>query len=185
MIEQVLQEAQTKMDKALEVAKEDFTTIRTGRANPSMFNKINADYYGTMTPLNQMASIQIPEARMVIITPFDKGAMSAIEKAIQESDLGVNPSNDGNIIRIPLPQLSEERRKEYIKVAKTKAEDSKISIRNIRRHAKETLEKLKKDGEVGEDDVKRAEKSLDEGTKKHEAQIDELLKHKEAELLEV
>lgn len=185
MIEQVLQEAQTKMDKALEVAKEDFTTIRTGRANPSMFNKINADYYGTMTPLNQMASIQIPEARMVIITPFDKGAMSAIEKAIQESDLGVNPSNDGSIIRIPLPQLTEERRKEYIKVAKTKAEDSKISIRNIRRHAKETLEKLKTDGEVGEDDVKRAEKSLDEGTKKHEAQIDELLKHKEAELLEV
>jgi ribosome recycling factor len=183
MIDQVLQEAQAKMNKALEVAKEDFATIRTGRANPAMFNKINADYYGTYTPLNQMASIQIPEARMVLITPFDKGAMAAIEKAIQDSDLGVTPSNDGNVIRVPLPQLTEERRKEYIKSAKTKAEDSKISIRNIRRHAKETLEKMKKD--VGEDDVKRAEKTLDENTKKHEAQIDELLKHKEAELLEV
>ncbi len=183
MIDQVLKEAQGKMDKALEVAKEDFATIRTGRANPAMFNKINADYYGTYTPLNQMASIQIPEARMVLITPFDKGAMAAIEKAIQDSDLGVTPSNDGNVIRVPLPQLTEERRKEYIKSAKTKAEDSKISIRNIRRHAKETLEKMKKD--VGEDDVKRAEKTLDENTKKHEAQIDELLKHKEAELLEV
>lgn len=183
MIDQVLKEAQGKMDKALEVAKEDFATIRTGRANPAMFNKINADYYGTHTPLNQMASIQIPEARMVLITPFDKGAMAAIEKAIQDSDLGVTPSNDGNVIRVPLPQLTEERRKEYIKSAKTKAEDSKISIRNIRRHAKETLEKMKKD--VGEDDVKRAEKTLDENTKKHEAQIDELLKHKEAELLEV
>jgi ribosome recycling factor len=185
MIDQVLQEAQGKMDKALEVAKEDFATIRTGRANPSMFNKINADYYGTMTPLNQMASIQIPEARMVIITPFDKSAMALIEKAISDSDLGVNPSNDGNVIRVPLPQLTEERRKEYIKLAKTKAEDSKISMRNIRRHAKENLEKMKKDGDVGEDDVKRAEKTLDENTKKHEAQIDELLKHKEAELLEV
>jgi ribosome recycling factor len=185
MIDQVLQEAQGKMDKALEVAKEDFATIRTGRANPSMFNKINADYYGTMTPLNQMASIQIPEARMVIITPFDKSAMAVIEKAIADSDLGVNPSNDGNVIRVPLPQLTEERRKEYIKLAKTKAEDSKISMRNIRRHAKETLEKMKKDGDVGEDDVKRAEKTLDENTKKHEVQIDELLKHKEAELLEV
>lgn len=185
MIDQVLNEAQTKMDKALEVAKEDFTTIRTGRANPAMFNKINADYYGTMTPLNQMASIQIPEARMVIITPYDKGAMAAIEKAIMESDLGVNPSNDGNVIRVPLPQLTEERRKEYIKLAKTKAEDSRVSIRNIRRHAKEALEKMKKDGDVGEDDIKRAEKTLDESTKKHESQIDELLKHKEAELLEV
>lgn len=185
MIDGVLKEAQGKMDKALEVAKEDFATIRTGRANPAMFNKISADYYGTMTPLNQMASIQIPEARMVIITPYDKGAMSIIEKAIMESDLGVNPSNDGNVIRVPLPQLTEERRKEYIKLAKTKAEDSKISIRNIRRNAKETLEKMKKDGEVGEDEIKRAEKTLDESTKKHETQIDDLLKHKEAELLEV
>jgi ribosome recycling factor len=180
-----LLEAEEKMNKAVEVAKEDFMAIRTGRANPAMFNKIVVEYYGTPTPLQQLASFQSPEARLIIVTPFDKSAMAAIERAIRDSDLGVNPGNDGNVIRVPLPQLTEERRKEYIKQAKQKAEDSKISMRNIRRNAKEALEKLQKDGDASEDDVRRAEKHLDDVTTKHVAQIDDLLKHKEAELLEV
>ena len=173
------------MDKAIEVAKEDFSSIRTGRANPAMFNKIVVEYYGTPTPLQQLASFQSPEARLIIVSPFDKGVLAQIEKAIRDSDLGVNPSTDGQVIRVPLPQLTEERRKEYIKQAKGKAEDSKISIRNIRRNAKDALDKLQKDGEAGEDDVRRAEKHLDEVTNKHTATIDDILKHKEAELLEV
>jgi ribosome recycling factor len=173
------------MDKAIEVAREDFSTIRTGRANPAMFSKILVDYYGTPTPINQLASFQTPEARMIIITPYDKGATSGIEKALRESDLGINPTTDGAIIRVVLPQLTEERRKEYIKVARTKAEDSRISIRNIRRHAKDTLDRLQKDGDAGEDDVRRAEKALDDLTHKHVEHVDEILKHKEAELLEV
>jgi ribosome recycling factor len=185
MIDSILREAEEKMNKAVDVAKEDFATIRTGRANPAMFNKIHVEYYGTPTPLQQLASFQSPEARLINVTPFDKSALAAIEKAIRDSDLGVNPSNDGNVIRVPLPQLTEERRKEYIKQAKQKAEDSKVSMRNIRRHAKESLDKLQKDGEAGEDDVRRAEKQLDDVTTKHVAAIDDILKHKEAELLEV
>jgi ribosome recycling factor len=185
MIDSTLLEAEEKMNKAVEVAKEDFMAIRTGRANPAMFNKIVVEYYGTPTPLQQLASFQSPEARLIIVTPFDKSAMAAIERAIRDSDLGVNPGNDGNVIRVPLPQLTEERRKEYIKQAKQKAEDSKVSMRNIRRNAKEALEKLQKDGDASEDDVRRAEKHLDDVTTKHVAQIDDLLKHKEAELLEV
>ena len=185
MIDDVLLEAEEKMVKAVEVAKEDFMTIRTGRANPAMFNKIFVDYYGTPTSLQQLASFQSPEARMIVVTPFDKSAMANIEKAIRDSDLGVNPSNDGSVIRVPLPQLSEERRKEYIKLARQKAEDSRISLRNIRRHAKDSLDKMQKDGDAGEDDVRRAEKALDDVTSKHVHMIDELVKHKEAELLEV
>jgi ribosome recycling factor len=185
MIDDVLLEAEEKMDKAVEVAKEDFMTIRTGRANPAMFNKIFVEYYGTPTSLQQLASFQSPEARMIVVTPFDKSVLAQIEKAIRDSDLGVNPSNDGNVIRVPLPQLSEERRKEYIKLARQKAEDSRVSLRNIRRHAKDGLDKLQKDGDAGEDDVRRAEKSLDDLTQKHVQVIDEVLKHKEAELLEV
>jgi ribosome recycling factor len=185
MIDQILTDAQAKMDKAIEVAREDFSTIRTGRANPAMFNKIVVEYYGTPTPLQQLASFQSPEARLIIVSPFDKGVLAQIEKAIRDSDLGVNPSTDGQVIRVPLPQLTEERRKEYIKQAKGKAEDSKISIRNIRRHAKDALDKLQKDGDAGEDDIRRAEKQLDEVTNKHAATIDDILKHKEAELLEV
>ncbi len=185
MIDDTLLEAEEKMEKALEVAKEDFAAIRTGRANPAMFAKIVVDYYGAPTPVNQLASFTTPEARMVIVSPYDKGSMAAIEKAIRDSDLGVNPSNDGNIIRVALPILTEDRRKEYIKVARTKAEDAKISIRNIRRHAKDTLEKMIKDGDAGEDDVKRAEKHLEDVTHKHVASVDDLLKHKESELLEV
>jgi len=185
LIDTVMKDAEDKMAKALEVAKEDFSTVRTGRANPAMFNKILVDYYGTPTPINQLASFQTPEARLVIITPYDKGAMAAIQKAISESDLGVNPNDDGVVIRVPLPQLTEERRKEYIKIVKAKGEDAKIAIRNIRRHAKETLEKMQKDGDVGKDDVHRAEKALDESTHKNSEQIDKLIEHKEAELLEV
>ncbi len=185
MINETLNEAGQKMDKAVEVAREDFAAIRTGRAHPSMFQKITADYYGTPTPLQQLASFTVPEARVVIVAPYDMGAMNAIEKAIRDSDLGVNPTNDGKTLRVVLPELTEERRKEYIKMAKTKAEDGKISIRNIRRHAKQALDKMEKDGEVGKDDVTGAEKKLDALTKKHTDTIDELLKHKEAELLEV
>jgi len=181
----VLKDADTKMSKAVEVAKDDFASIRTGRAHPSLFNKIMVDYYGTYTALSQLASIQVPEARMATIAPFDKGAMANIEKAIRDSDLGVNPSSDGALIRINFPQLTQERRKEYIKVVKGKAEDSKISMRNIRRSAKEAIEKMEKDGDVGKDDVARGEKELEKITSDHVAKIDELLKHKETELLEI
>lgn len=180
-----LSDANSKMDKAVTVAKEDFASIRTGRANPALFNKIMVDYYGTYTALSQLASIQVPEARMAIVSPFDKGAMTSIEKAIRDSDLGVNPGNDGVVIRVNFPQLTEERRKEYVKVVKTKGEDAKISIRNIRRAAKELLEKAEKDGDIGKDDLTRAEKELEKTTGDHTTMIDELLKHKEAELLEV
>jgi ribosome recycling factor len=150
-----------------------------------MFNKITAEYYGTQTPVNQLASFHMPEPRMVIVQPFDKSSLAAIEKAIRSSDLGVNPSNDGAIIRIIFPELSEERRKEFIKIARHKAEDSRVSIRNIRRHAKDSIDKLVKNGEAGEDDGRRAERELDELTHGYVTQVDELLKHKEAELLEV
>ena len=185
MIAETMREAEEKMGKAITVAKEDFSAIRTGRANPAMFNKILADYYGTPTPVNQLASFQSPEPSLMVVTPYDKGALAAIEKAIRDSDLGVNPVDDGNVIRVPFPPLTEERRKEFTKVAKHKAEDARVALRNIRRHAKDVLETLQKDGEVGEDDVRRAEKQLDDVTHKFTAQIDDLLKHKEAELLEV
>jgi ribosome recycling factor len=185
MIDETLFEAEEKMEKAVAVAKEDFATIRTGRAHPSMFSKITADYYGTQTPVNQLASFHMPEPRMVIIQPFDKGSLAAIDRSIRNSDLGVNPTNDGSIIRVVLPELSEERRKEYIKVARHKAEDSRVSIRNIRRHAKDAIDKLVKSGDAGEDDGRRGEGELDKLTHTYVAQVDDLLKHKEAELLEV
>lgn len=185
MIDETLFEAEEKMDKAVSVAKEDFATIRTGRVTPSMFSKINAEYYGSPTPIQQLASFHVPEARMILIQPYDKGSMGAIEKAIRDSDLGVNPGNDGAVIRVTFPELSEDRRKEYIKVARNKAEHAKVSVRNIRRTAKEILDKMIKDGEAGEDEVRRAEKELDDLTQKHVAKIDDLLKHKETELLEV
>lgn len=185
MIEETLLEAEEKMEKAVVVAKEDFAAIRTGRAHPAMFSKIVADYYGAPTPINQLASFSVPEPRMAVVTPFDKSSLRNIEQAIRDSDLGVNPSNDGNVIRVVFPQLTEERRREYIKVAKAKGEDARISIRSVRRKAKETLDKLVKDGEIGEDEGRRAEKELDDLTAKYVAQVDELLKHKEAELLEV
>jgi ribosome recycling factor len=185
MIDETLLEAEEKMEKAVAVAKEDFATIRTGRAHPSMFSKITADYYGTQTPVNQLASFHMPEPRMVVVQPFDKASLGAIEKAIRNSDLGVNPTNDGAIIRVVFPELSEERRREYIKVARHKAEEGRVSIRNIRRHAKDAIDKLVKNGESGEDEGRRAEAELDKVTHTYVAQVDELLKNKEAELLEV
>ncbi len=185
MIDETLLDAEEKMEKAVAVAKEDFAGIRTGRATPAMFNKITVDYYGAQTPLNQLASFNVPEPRMVLVTPYDKGSLGVIERAIRDSDLGVNPSNDGDRIRIVFPQLTEERRKEFVKVARSKAEDARVAIRNIRRKAKEELDRLARDGETGEDDVARAEKELEKTTHGYVAQVDELLKHKEAELLEV
>ena len=185
MVEETLFEAEEKMEKAVEVAKEDFAGIRTGRANAGMFAKINVDYYGAPTPLQQLASFNIPEARTVLIAPFDKTAMPAIEKAIRNSDLGVNPSNDGNVIRINLPALTEERRRDYVKLAKSKAEDGRVAIRNVRRKAKESLSRAVKDKEIGEDEERGGEKELEVLTKKYVDQIDHLLHGKEAELLEV
>ena len=185
MIDEILLEAEEKMDKAVTVAKDDFTSIRTGRVTPAMFNKITAEYYGTPTPINQLASFTLPEPRMVIVQPYDASSLTAIEKAIRESDLGVNPGNDGKIIRVVFPELSEERRKEFTKVAGHKAEEARVAIRNVRRHAKDALDKLAKSGEAGEDEVHRAEKDLEDFTHKHVAKIDELLEHKKAELLEV
>ncbi len=185
MINDTLREAEDKMDKAVTVTREDFASIRTGRAHPQMFHKITADYYGAPTPLQQLASFTVPEARVVIISPYDQGAMKAIERAIRDSDLGVNPTDDGRTIRIVLPELTEERRKDYIKLARHKAEEGRVSVRNIRRHAKQALDRLERDGEVGKDDVTGAEKRLDALTKKHVDTIDDLLKHKEAELIEV
>jgi ribosome recycling factor len=185
VIDDTLLEAEEKMDKAVTVAKEDMATIRTGRATPAMFSKIRVDYYGAMTPLNQLASFNVPEPRMAIITPYDRGSLRDIERAIRDSDLGVNPTNDGTIIRVVLPELSQERRRDMVKIAKHKAEEAKISIRSVRRHAKEALDKMVKDGESGEDDVRRAEKELEETTQRYVGSVDELLRHKESELLEV
>jgi ribosome recycling factor len=182
--EETLFEAEDKMDKAIGVARDELAAIRTGRAHPAMFTKLNAEYYGTPTPLQQLATITIPEPRMVMIAPYDKSAMNSIERAIRESDLGVNPGNDGVSIRVVLPQLTEERRREFVKIARSKAEESRVTVRGIRRNAKDEFDRLVKDGEVGEDDVARAEKTLEALTKKHVDGVDDLLRNKEAELLE-
>jgi ribosome recycling factor len=185
LIDETMLETEEKMDKAVHVVREDLASVRTGRATPHMFAKIVVDYYGAMTPVNQLASFHLPEPRMAVITPYDKSSLNAIEKAIRDSDLGVNPTNDGNIIRVVFPQLTEERRKDLIKVARHKAEEGRVSIRNVRRHAKDSLDKLVKDGEVGEDDVVRAEKELEKLTHTYVEQVDDALRAKEAELLEV
>jgi len=184
VIADVLSDATTRMQKAVEVAKEDFATVRTGRANPQLFQKIMVSYYGTPTPLSQLASLNNPEARTLVVTPYDKSALKDIEQAIRDTpNLGANPTNDGNIVRVTLPELTEERRKEFVKLVKAKAEDARVSVRNIRRKAKDDLDALK--GEVGDDEVSRAEKELEQVTKTHVDQIDDALKRKEAELLEV
>lgn len=175
MSDEILLEAEEKMDRAVEVAKEEFAAIRTGRANAAMFSKITVDYYGAPTPLQQLASMNIPEARTVLISPYDKSAMSLIEKALRDSDLGVNPSNDGNAIRINLPALTEERRRDYVKLAKNKGEEGRVSVRNIRRKAKDQLDRLVKDGELSEDEGTRAEKELEALTRRHVDEIDTLL----------
>ncbi|MFX0537712.1 ribosome recycling factor [Ornithinimicrobium sp. Y1847] len=185
VIEMALMEAEEKMEKALEVAREDMASIRTGRAHPGMFSKVEVDYYGAPTPMQQLASFTVQDARTLLITPYDKSAMKDIEKALRDSDLGANPSNDGNAIRIVMPQLTEERRKEYIKLAHRKGEDAKVSIRNVRRHAKDAIDKAVKDGEVGEDEGARNEKELEALTKRYVENVDQVLKHKETELLEV
>ena len=185
VVEMALMEAEEKMDKALDVAREDMASIRTGRAHPGMFTKLEVDYYGAPTPMQQLASFSIQDARTVLITPYDKSAMKDIEKALRESDLGANPSNDGNAIRIVMPQLTEERRRDYIKLAHAKGEDAKVSVRHMRRHAKDQIDKAVKDGEIGEDEGSRAEKELEALTKRHVEAVDEILKHKETELLEV
>src|ERR1700744_6540285 len=164
MIDDTLLEAEEKMDKAVTVAQEDFSNIRTGRVTPNVFSKITAEYYGSQTPLNQLASFHVPEPRMITISPYDKGSMAAIEKAIRNSDLGVNPSNDGALIRVVFPELTEERRREYVKTARAKAEDGRVRIRNIRRHGKEALDKMIKNSEAGEDEVRRAERELQDLT---------------------
>lgn len=185
MIDETLFDAEEKMEKAVSVARDDLASIRTGRANPGMFNRINIDYYGAMTPITQLASVNVPEARMVVIKPYEASMLRQIEDAIRNSDLGVNPGNDGNIIRVSIPQLTEERRRDLVKQAKSKGEDAKVSVRNIRRKAMEELSRIKKDGDAGEDEVNRAEKDLDKSTQQYTAQIDDLVKHKEGELLEV
>jgi ribosome recycling factor len=184
VISDVLTEATEKMAKAVEVAKEDFSTVRTGRINAALFQKIPVDYYGSPTPLAQLAGLQTPEARTLIVTPYDKSALKEIEKAIATfPNLGASPSNDGEIVRVTIPELTAERRKEFVKIVRSKGEDHKVVIRNIRRKSKDELDGLK--GEIGEDDIARADKDLDALTKKHVDQIDEALKKKEAELLEV
>jgi ribosome recycling factor len=183
VISDALAEAKEKMTKAVEVCKDDFATVRTGRANPALFEKIMVEYYGTQTPLQQLASLQNPEARTLIITPYDKSALKEIERAIVNfPNLGASPSNDGNIIRVTMPELTEDRRKEYVKIVRAKGEDAKVVIRNLRRKAKDDIDATK---EVGEDDIARGEKELDAITKSHVDAIDDALKRKEAELLEV
>jgi ribosome recycling factor len=185
VIDDTLLEAEEKMDKAVSVAREDLGTLRTGRASPQMFARLQVDYYGSPTPIPQMASITVSEARMAVIKPYDPSQLNAIERAVRDSDLGVNPTNDGTVIRVVFPQLTEERRRELVKVARHKGEEAKVSIRNVRRHAKDALDRLARDGEAGEDDVRRAEKELDETTARYVHNVDDVVKHKEAELLEV
>ena len=185
MIEEILVEAAEKMDSTIENAKEDFSAIRTGRAHPGMYAKVMVDYYGTPTPLQQLASFAIPDARTILISPYDVSALREIEKALGDSEVGANPSNDGKTIRVIMPVLTQERRKEYLKVVRGKGEDAKVALRNVRRRAKDGIDKLVKDGEVGEDEGARAEKELDALTKSHTDGIDDLLKRKETELLEV
>ena len=185
VIEDTLLEAMDKMDKAVEHTQSQFSTVRTGQATPSLVDRITVEYYGAPVPLQQLASITVPEARQLLIKPHDRAALESIEKAIRESDLGVNPNNDGIAIRLSLPQLTEERRKEYVKVARNMAEDGRIALRNTRRDARKALEALEKDSEISADDLDRAEKELDKVTREHEDHIDQALGKKEQELLAV
>jgi ribosome recycling factor len=185
VIDETLFDAEEKMEKAITVAREDLGGLRTGRASAIAFARIFVEYYGAMTPIPQLASVNVPEARMAIIKPYDATQLGQIERAIRDSDLGVNPSNDGNIIRVLFPQLTEERRREFVKVAKSKGEDAKVSIRAVRRHAKDALDKLEKDGAAGEDDVHRAAAELEKITGRYTGLVDDIVKAKEIELLEV
>jgi ribosome recycling factor len=185
VISETLKEAGLRMDRAVENAASEFQTIRTGRANPALFERLEVDYYGAPTPLQQLASVAVREARTIHITPYDKSAMTSIEKAIRNSDLGVNPSDDGGVIMVNLPELTQERRREYVKLARNRAEEGRVAVRQARHKAREALTKIQKNGEAGEDEVRHAEAKLDSMTKTHIAKVDELLARKEAELLEV
>ncbi len=181
----LIKEAETRMDKSVEHARTEFNTVRTGRASAALLDRIQIDYYGTQTPLKQLATINAPEARLLTVQPYDPGSIKAIEKAIQESELGLTPSNDGKIIRLPIPQLTEERRKELVKVVRNLAEGHRVAVREIRRDAMRHLKELVVNGEVGDDDERRAEDRVQKLTDEHTKQIDEQLKHKEAEIMEV
>jgi len=183
VIEELLGEAGQKMDQAVEHVAGEFATVRTGRANSAILSRVTVEYYGTQTPLQQLASVSVPEPQMLLITPYDKSVIGDIERSLQTSDLGLNPNSDGNVIRLAFPPLNEERRRELIKVVRHMAEEGRIAIRNVRRHTKDDIESL--DGEVSEDDIRRGEDKLQEITDAHTGRIDELLEHKEAELLEV
>ncbi|MGH9246719.1 MAG: ribosome recycling factor [Acidimicrobiales bacterium] len=185
LVAMVLEEAGEKMQKAVGHARHEFSTIRTGRASSALVEKLSVEYYGTPVPLQQLASFSVPEARMLVVSPFDKSAMGAIEKAIRNSDLGLNPSNDGQVIRLVFPQLTEERRKEMVRKVKHMAEDGRVAVRNVRRHGRHELEGLERDGDLSEDELVRAEKELDRMTHANEAEIDQALEQKEHELLEV
>jgi ribosome recycling factor len=184
-VDQILKDVAHKMDRAVEVTREEFSAIRTGRASPAILNRITVDYYGTQTSLNQLASFSVPEPRLLVIQPFDRNSMAAIEKAIMQSDLGLTPSNDGNVIRLAFPQLTEERRKELTRLVRERAEEGRVAVRNVRRHAKDEMEQMEKGHDLSEDDLARAEKELQKRTDDHVAQIDELASHKEKELMEV
>jgi ribosome recycling factor len=185
LVEAVLADSREKMAKAVTHAQGDFATVRTGRASPVLVEKLRVDYYGSEVPLQQLAGINVPEARLLVITPYDKGALKAIEKAIQNSDLGINPGNDGQVIRLTFPPLTEERRKEMVKSVKHKAEEARVAIRNVRRAARHDLEALEKDGDISSDELERAEKEMEKITHEYVAEIDRMLAHKEQELLEV
>jgi len=183
VIEELLGEASTKMDQAVDHLQGEFATVRTGRANAAVLHRVTVDYYGTPTPLQQLASVSVPEPQMLLVQPYDKSVIADIERSLQSSDLGLNPSSDGNVIRIAFPQLNEERRHELIRVVRHMAEEGRVAVRNVRRHIKDDIESL--DGEVSEDNIRRGEQELQEITDKHTSRIDEFLEHKEAELLEV
>ncbi len=185
MIKEVINEADDRMNKAIDVLKKDYATLRAGRATPSLLDKIQVDYYGVPTPINQMAKISVPEPRMLTIQPWDKSGLADIERAIQKSDLGLTPNNDGSIIRLNIPQLTQERRNELVKLVKKKAEDSRVAVRNIRRDANDQLKMLKKEGEISEDEEHRAEENIQKMTDKHIKDIDHILEFKEAEIMEV
>jgi ribosome recycling factor len=185
MIDDVLVEITDKMSKAVGHTQAEFASVRTGRATPALVEKLKVDYYGTEVPLQQLAGFNVPEARLLVIQPYDKNSLKAIEKAIQNSDLGINPSNDGQIIRLSFPQLTEERRKELVKVVKHKAEEGRVAVRNLRRAARHELEALEKEGHVSSDDLERAENELEKLTHEYVEEIDRMVQHKEHELLEV
>lgn len=184
-LDEIVADAEHRMDQAVEKVSEDFGTIRTGRANPQILNRVMVDYYGTQTPLQQLANFSVPEPRILLVNPFDKGSVNDIEKAIRDADLGLNPASDGNVIRCVFPELTEERRKDYTKMAKQAAEDGKVAIRNVRRSARDSMQKLEDAGDVGADEHERYAKRLEDITGKHVAKIDQLLEQKEQDLLEV